>query len=177
MLWGQTSPGGRPIPLDPDQNERGNCEQIGRTLAGAPIVRVLTTAESSAADASLFPLPRYMPHAATCETSSATTRPEAAADAAAARNEALARVVRNAEPEALVAVEQIMREMPSGVLFTTDQVWFAMAERGIEPHERRVIGAVIRKLRRLGVIRPTGDYRPSVRPECHASPKPLYERA
>jgi hypothetical protein len=175
MLWGQTSPGGRPIPLDPITSARGNCEQIGATRAGAPIVRVLKQVEMEAE--SLFAASRYVPHAATCVPSVATGQPERSADAAAARTEALVRVERNGERDVLAALCSFIEQLPSGTVFTSDQVWFEMQRLGLEPHERRVLGAVMMRMRKQGIVMPTGEYRPSVRPECHVAPKPVYVRA
>lgn len=175
MLWGQTSPGGRPMPLDPVPSERGNCEQVGTTRGGQPIVRVLTHAEMAAE--SLFAASRYVPHAATCVPSDAVSVPESAQSAADARTEALTRVERNAERVVVDAARSIVEQLPSGTVFTSDQVWFELQRRGLEPHERRMLGAVMMRLRKAGVVRPTGEYRPSVRPECHAAPKPVYVRA
>jgi hypothetical protein len=52
--------------------------------------------------------------------------------------------------------------------FTTDDVWTALD--GLEPPEPRAMGAVMKGLAAEGLIRATGEYRKSVRVECHARP-------
>lgn len=52
-------------------------------------------------------------------------------------------------------------------LFTTDDVWNWLAQHAGEiAHDNRAIGPVMSKLAKANVIRPTGEYRPSVRRHC-----------
>jgi hypothetical protein len=52
--------------------------------------------------------------------------------------------------------------------FTTDDVWAALGDQA--PPEPRAMGAVMKALAGEGQIRATGEYRKSVRVECHARP-------
>lgn len=57
--------------------------------------------------------------------------------------------------------------------FTTDDVW---KECGTRTNEPRAMGAAMTKARRLHIILPTGTYRQSKRPECHARPVQLWRK-
>lgn len=61
--------------------------------------------------------------------------------------------------------------------FLIDHVWEAMGPDAPETHERRAIAAVIGRARREGLIVPTGDYRPSAQPQCHANPRQVWRRS
>jgi len=67
--------------------------------------------------------------------------------------------------------------LPAGYRFTTDELWHHLGGLELTTHEPRALGAVIRSARRNGSIRGTGRYVTSVRPECHARPIPVWERA
>ncbi len=59
--------------------------------------------------------------------------------------------------------------------FTTDQVWELLDRRSVlRPTEPRAMGPRARSAVQRGVIEPTGDYRPSERPETHRNPKRVY---
>lgn len=63
-------------------------------------------------------------------------------------------------------------------LFTSDDVWARMIS--LDPdnartREPRALGSIISKLHRDKVIRPTGHYIPSNRPETHRNPKRQWE--
>lgn len=53
---------------------------------------------------------------------------------------------------------------------TTDDVWEQMAHTDAQTHEARAMGAVMQQAARGGAIKSTGDYRPSIRTQCHARP-------
>ncbi len=55
-------------------------------------------------------------------------------------------------------------------LFTTDDVWEALAHTDLVTHEKRGMGAVMRHIDREGIARPTKDYVPSVRGVRHGGP-------
>jgi hypothetical protein len=90
-------------------------------------------------------------------------------DAEEARDEAIARVERNA-PEGWVqrAKEVTERVAASSFEFTTDDVWAALGDD--RPHEPRALGAVMKSMAKDGTIRTTGEYRKSSRTDCHARP-------
>jgi hypothetical protein len=52
--------------------------------------------------------------------------------------------------------------------FTTDDVWRALGD--VMPPEPRALGAVMKALSKERKIKATGQYRKSVRVECHARP-------
>ena len=54
--------------------------------------------------------------------------------------------------------------------FTTDQLWYVMHRKGLKTPEPRAMGAVIRRLVNDKVIKATGNYRKSTRPDCHRRP-------
>lgn len=111
------------------------------------------------------------------DLATAAARDTAAARAAA--DEAITRVDDHADPEwkdvAAQVVEAVARANPSG--FTTDDVWARLDGRDVATHEPRALGAVMRRLQRERVIRPTPHYRTSVRPQCHGRPVRVWMRA
>lgn len=92
--------------------------------------------------------------------------------AEAARDEAVARVERNADDEWLEAALNAVAALGEGCAeFTTDDVWLLLGRWGVpEPHEARAMGAVMRRAARLGLAVKTDRVRNSVRAECHARP-------
>ena len=90
-------------------------------------------------------------------------------DAEEARDEAVRRVER-AAPEAWMqaARDATVQVALSRFDFTTDDVWAALGDE--TPPEPRAMGAVMKALAGEGRIRATGEYRKSVRVECHARP-------
>lgn len=92
------------------------------------------------------------------------------------RDEAIARVEANADLGwANEARHAVKRCMLLGT-FTTDDVWASMHER-YHTHERRALGAVMKRLQREGAIRPTGEWQASARPECHGRPIRVWRAA
>lgn len=94
-----------------------------------------------------------------------------------ARDEAIERVGANApvgwKEQARVAVKAAMLRGE----FTTDEVWEWLDAQGYQTRERRALGAVMKQMERDGEIRPTGQWRQSLRPECHARPVRVWRRA
>lgn len=95
------------------------------------------------------------------------------------RDEAIQRVGENAsvswKDAAREAVNLICR---SGHPFTTDEVWQVLKDNfpGIpKPREPRAIGAIMSSAARRGLIRPTGEMTPSLRPEDHRRPVTVWE--
>lgn len=94
------------------------------------------------------------------------------ADAERAREEAIARVDRNADDDWMDAALQAVTDLAnSRESFTTDDVWLLLTNRGVEPpHEVRAMGAVMRRAARAGLVSKTDRVRNSVRVECHCRP-------
>lgn len=90
--------------------------------------------------------------------------------------DAIERAEANADPAWLERAEAILRAMPVGTLFTTDDVWVTLLAEGVETHEPRALGGVTRRLQTEGVIVNTRDYRPSQRPKNHGRPVPVWRR-
>jgi hypothetical protein len=90
-------------------------------------------------------------------------------DAEEARDEAIERV-GNAAPRDWMddAKSAAMLVALARFDFTTDDVWKALGDAA--PPEPRAMGAVMKSLAAEGRIRATGEYRKSVRVECHARP-------
>lgn len=86
--------------------------------------------------------------------------------AVAARDEAMARVDSDPDDSAFRAwVHQWVAALPPGAEFIGDDVWQAI-EACVEPptcHDPRVLGPTIKRAATLGLIEPTGTYRPSHR--------------
>jgi di/tripeptidase len=92
--------------------------------------------------------------------------------------EAIDRAGRNADPlwkkAALDAVCHIA--LNRRIQFTTDEVWELLEQQGIRAtHEPRALGAVLRTAQSRGLIKSTGNYRKSVRVECHSRPVMIWE--
>lgn len=96
-----------------------------------------------------------------------------------AADKAIDQVGAHADPRWVATVYSIITELAfKGEGFTTDQVWDVLDRSGIEsPDEPRALGAVFRQACQDGLIRATGEYRPSARPVCHASPKRIWVKA
>lgn len=97
-------------------------------------------------------------------------------EAGKARDEAVARVEANAQPDWLETARRIVLAISAGGEFTTDDVWTGLASASVATHEPRALGAVLRRLAKEGHIVKTGQYRPSTRKECHARPVPVWRR-
>lgn len=94
-----------------------------------------------------------------------------------AKDEAIDRVERNAPPDWIATARtvalRIAHAIPSG--FTTDAIWTILEASGNgNPPEPRALGAVMKRLADEGVIRKTGEYVNSLRPECHNRPIPIW---
>jgi hypothetical protein len=89
-------------------------------------------------------------------------------DAEEARDEALGRVERGAGDWFQRARDTVQLVALARFDFTTDEVWDALGED--RPKEPRALGAVMKAMAGEGKIRATGEYRKSVRVDCHARP-------
>lgn len=96
-------------------------------------------------------------------------------DAVTARDKAIEQVERNAYEHWLdVAYEAIRTIAQTEGTFTADEVWRLIDWTGATTHEPRAMGAVMKRAVKDGLIEPTGQYRKSTRPQCHARPQPVY---
>lgn len=86
---------------------------------------------------------------------------------------AIARVEANAGPEWQAHVVDIVRQVAAvNATFTVD----AIAELITEPvHDLRATGAAMRAAARAGIIRSTGTYQVSDRPQAHSRPVLIWE--
>ena len=85
-------------------------------------------------------------------------------------DDALERVEGNADARWKDAcVDTIHRLALEREDFTTDDVWEAMDPEA-RTHERRAMGAMMRRAADRGWIRPTTLYKPTARPEAHGRP-------
>lgn len=99
----------------------------------------------------------------------------------AERDAAIAQVEANANDQwkeaAFAAVQRVCRKKQT---FFTDDVWKEFhASDGIEKsefgtHDRRAMGAVIKRAEREGLCENTGQFRPSSRKSTHRSPRSLW---
>jgi len=83
------------------------------------------------------------------------------------RDQAIRRVGDAAEPWTQHAVDIIGLVALARFDFTSDDVWAAL---DVKPDEPRALGAAMKAAASRGIIFPTGEYRKSARPECHARP-------
>ena len=70
--------------------------------------------------------------------------------------------------EALNVVREVCHDSQE---FTSDQVWLRLATK---PPEPRAMGPVILEAASLRYCTPTGRYRQSILPQCHARPKMVW---
>lgn len=61
------------------------------------------------------------------------------------------------------------------LMFSSDDVWEALRERGLPTNDRRVMGAVMRSLHRDDVAVRTNYTEPSRRPTCHSRPVAIWK--
>jgi hypothetical protein len=84
------------------------------------------------------------------------------------RDQALQRVEAACDPDwdraAEEAVRAVARRQPT---LTTDDVWALLEASDARTHERRALGAVLRRLAEKGVIAPVDRFVKSQRPVCH----------
>lgn len=90
-------------------------------------------------------------------------------DAEEARDQAIARAAAAAPADwSQRARDAVMLVALARFDFTTDHVWDALGED--RPPEPRALGAVLKAMAGERLIRATGEYRKSVRVDCHARP-------
>lgn len=94
-----------------------------------------------------------------------------------AKEEALARVENNADPQWKTdMLAAIMNVASQSSLFTTDDVWKELdASSSSCTHEPRALGAIMQIAARNGAIVATDNYRPSCRVVCHARPVRIWQ--
>ena len=97
-----------------------------------------------------------------------------------ARDAAIDKVEAGSEPRILRQLRQITLDIAKSRGergFTTDAVWAVCDHQGLKPDEPRVMGAVIRNLASQKCITKTGEYKKSVRAECHSRDIPIWRYA
>lgn len=100
--------------------------------------------------------------------------PTSAAKAKAERDEAVRRVQDAAELSWLARAQEAISECAASMeTFTVDDVQARMVGTP-PPREGRAMGAAMVWARRNGIIESTGDYKPSVQPQCHANPRQVW---
>lgn len=87
-------------------------------------------------------------------------------------NEAIGRAGENADERWTRDARSAIRTVAfKGVEFTTDAVWELLDKvSSARTHEPRAMGALMREAQRAGLIRTTGAYIKSSRPDCHLRP-------
>lgn len=101
-----------------------------------------------------------------------------APDGARARDVAVERAERGADPAWLEAAAAAIRTVAGRGPFTTDDVWKELDRRGApDPREPRALGAVMTAARRAGTIAPTDRFKPTDRAAGHRSPKRIWTAA
>jgi len=93
-------------------------------------------------------------------------------EGAAAAEEAIARVEANAADEWKAAALGAARCAAERLdLFTTDDVWKLLIDRGVAgPHEPRAMGPIMRQAVSLGFCEGTDGFKRSERVSCHTRP-------
>lgn len=94
-----------------------------------------------------------------------------------ARDAAIDKVEAGSQPKTLLRLRHITLEIAKARGergFTTDAVWAVCDHQGLKPDEPRVMGAVIRTLVNQKRITKTGEYKKSVRAECHSRDIPIW---
>lgn len=93
-----------------------------------------------------------------------------------ARDEAIARAAEGAPAVWMERAKGVALHVAASKFdFTTDDVWAYLGEDKVR--EPRAMGAVMKALASEGRIRPTGEYRKSARPGCHARPVAVWRVA
>jgi len=94
----------------------------------------------------------------------------------AARDKAMAQVDGNASPDWKdLADHAIDHTARLHHILSSDNVWYTLDEWEIpRPHEARAMGPRMVAAVKRGTITPSPLFRPSSRPELHASPRRLY---
>lgn len=88
------------------------------------------------------------------------------------QRDGIARATRHASSVWLDAADRIVRALAHrGQPFTSDDAWAQLAALGYqEPQEPRALGGVLKRLAARGVIRKTGGWMESRRPQNHGRP-------
>lgn len=92
-------------------------------------------------------------------------------------DEAVALVDAHAQPQWKQAAYEAVETLASRqVDLTTDDVWHFLRLHGLADgtHEKRAMGAVMRRAQSAGIIKATDNFRRSERPECHRNPKQVW---
>lgn len=92
----------------------------------------------------------------------------------AAREEAINRVEAHADPEWKdVAYLTALRVAQQKRFFVSEDVWDALSG-DVQTHEPRAMGAVMRRLRKEGIVEPTDQFVTSTSPLGHGRPSRVW---
>ena len=92
------------------------------------------------------------------------------------RDEAIERANDHANQEwKSLARSAVVFLAETGRPFTTDDVWDLLDALPVKTHEPRALGAIMQKAAKDGLIRSSGPYVKSRRPECHRRPVAVWE--
>ncbi len=96
-----------------------------------------------------------------------------------AADRAISQVEAAADPRWMATAYSVIVELAmTRTTFTSDAIWDVLDRAKIDaPVEPRALGALLRQSCNEGLIVATGEYRPSARAVCHASPKRVWRRA
>lgn len=94
----------------------------------------------------------------------------------AATDAAVALAGTNADPDWLLAARRACAHVCERQdFFTADDVAALLDRWGVPPtHEPRAMGAVLRWAKSARLCEPTGEYKPTVRPQGHQAPKRVW---
>lgn len=103
--------------------------------------------------------------------------PSESPEGAALRDAALEAGLEHADPLWKMCVILFIEGMPVGTEFSTDEIHARLATQGVTTHDSRALGGIIRALAKRGLIRRTGAYVSTTRPEAHCRPVAVWVRA
>lgn len=91
--------------------------------------------------------------------------------------EAINRAGDHASTRWLMVAEDTVRRLAAWPhrAFTSCDVWAVLDGQECTTHEPRALGAVFRKLKAEGIIRPTGRYTKSTRSVAHGAPTLIWQ--
>jgi hypothetical protein len=83
-------------------------------------------------------------------------------------------VEANAAPEWVGEADKLIRNMVPGTRFIGEQVVEMLNKRGVQTHDTRALGPILRRLAREHVIVKTPEFRPAK--TSHGAPKAVWKK-